>query len=93
MAAAVAEFPVGGLLAAPTRVGTPLRRDLQGLWSARRGPYRVVYEIDEAAGRVVVLRIDHRADVYDQEAENIDIYVGLYTWSTTSSTNGPLRDR
>jgi mRNA interferase RelE/StbE len=63
MAAAVAEFPVGGLVAAPTRVGTPLRRDLQGLWSARRGPYRVVYEIDEAAGRVVVLRIDHRADV------------------------------
>jgi len=45
-------------------VGKPLRRDLKGLWSARRGPYRVVDEIDEAARRVVVLRIDHRADVY-----------------------------
>jgi mRNA interferase RelE/StbE len=63
-AAAVAEFLVGGLLEAPTRVGKPLQRDLKGLWSARRGPYRVVYEIDEAARRVVVLRIDHRADVY-----------------------------
>jgi len=63
-AAAIAEFLVGGLLEAPTRVGKPLRRDLEGLWSARRGPYRVVYEIDEAAKRVVVLRIDHRADVY-----------------------------
>jgi mRNA interferase RelE/StbE len=52
------------LLEAPTRVGKPLRRDLERLWSARRGPYRVVYEIDEAAKRVVVLRIDHRADVY-----------------------------
>jgi mRNA interferase RelE/StbE len=45
-------------------VGKPLRRDLKGLWSARRGPYRVVDEIDETARRVVVLRIDHRADVY-----------------------------
>jgi mRNA interferase RelE/StbE len=64
VAAAVAEFLVGGLLEAPARVGKPLRRELKGLWSARRGPYRVVYEIDEAARRVVVLRIDHRADVY-----------------------------
>ena len=34
------------------------------LWSARRGPYRVVYSIDESTGLVAVLRIDHRADVY-----------------------------
>jgi mRNA interferase RelE/StbE len=63
-AAAVAEFLLGGLLEAPTRVGKPLRRDLKGLWSARRGPYRVVHEIDEGARQVVVLHIDHRADVY-----------------------------
>jgi mRNA interferase RelE/StbE len=52
------------LLEAPTWVGKPLRRDLEGLWSARRGPYRVIYEIDEPAKRVVALRIDHRTDVY-----------------------------
>ncbi|MGO9081181.1 MAG: type II toxin-antitoxin system RelE family toxin, partial [Streptosporangiaceae bacterium] len=31
---------------------------------ARRGSYRVIYEIDDETPRVVVLRIDHRADVY-----------------------------
>jgi mRNA interferase RelE/StbE len=45
------------------RVGKPLRRELAGIWSARRGSYRVLCEIDEAKQRVVVLRIDHRADI------------------------------
>jgi len=30
----------------------------------RRGSYRVIYEMDDDARRVVVLRVDHRADVY-----------------------------
>lgn len=63
-AAAVAEFLVGALLADPRRVGRPLRRELAGLWCARRGPYRVVYDIDDDANEVRVLRIDHRADIY-----------------------------
>ena len=63
IAAAIAEFLTGDL-ASPRRVGKPLRRELAGIWSARRGPYRVIYEIDDEAPRVVVLRIDHRADVY-----------------------------
>lgn len=67
-AAAIAEFLVGDLLATPRRVGKPLRRDLEGLWSARRGPYRVVYEIDDEKRRVVVMRVDHRADVYRPRA-------------------------
>jgi mRNA-degrading endonuclease RelE of RelBE toxin-antitoxin system len=32
--------------------------------SARRGTYRVLYRIDDDAREVVVLHIDHRADVY-----------------------------
>jgi mRNA-degrading endonuclease RelE of RelBE toxin-antitoxin system len=48
----------------PRRVGHPLRRELTGLWSARRGAYRVVYEIDDDRHVVSVLRVDHRADVY-----------------------------
>lgn len=64
VAAAIAELLTGELLAAPRRVGKPLRRELAGIWSARRGSYRVIYEIDEDARRVVVLRVDHRADVY-----------------------------
>jgi mRNA interferase RelE/StbE len=64
VAAAIAELLTGDLLAAPRRVGKPLRRELMGIWSARRGSYRVLYEIDEGKQRVVVLRIDHRADIY-----------------------------
>ena len=63
-AAAIAELLTGDLLAAPRRVGKPLRRELSGLWSARRGSYRVIYEIDDETPGVVVLRIDHRADIY-----------------------------
>lgn len=64
VAAAIAELLTGDLLVAPRRVGKPLRRELTGVWSARRGSYRVLYEIDEEKRRVVVLRIDHRADIY-----------------------------
>jgi len=64
VAAAVVEFMLGPLLESPKRVGHRLRGELKGLWAARRGPYRVVYEIDERSKAVRVLRIDHRADVY-----------------------------
>jgi mRNA-degrading endonuclease RelE of RelBE toxin-antitoxin system len=64
VAAAVVEFMVGPLVENPHRVGHPLRLNFAGLWSARRGPYRVVYEIDDEASSVHVLRIDHRSDVY-----------------------------
>ena len=64
IASAVVEFLLGPLTEAPRRVGHPLRRELEGLWSARRGAYRVVYEIDDETRTVRVLRVDHRADVY-----------------------------
>lgn len=64
VAAAVIEFMTGPLIANPRRVGTMLRRELTGVWSARRGTYRVLYRINDNAGEVVVLRIDHRSDVY-----------------------------
>lgn len=68
VAAAVVEFLTGPLLDEPRRVGKPLVRQLAGYWSARRGAYRVVYAIEEAeaeqTGRVLVVRIEHRADVY-----------------------------
>lgn len=64
VAAAVVEFIVGPLSENPRRVGHPLQRELEGIWSARRGAYRILYEVDDAERVVVVLRIDHRADVY-----------------------------
>jgi mRNA-degrading endonuclease RelE of RelBE toxin-antitoxin system len=64
IAAAVVEFVLGPLCENPRRVGHPLQRELAGLWSARRGAYRVIYEIDDDTHLVTVLRIDHRSDVY-----------------------------
>jgi len=49
---------------ASLRVGKPLARELSGQYGARRGPYRVIYEIDHETGRVSILRVAHRADVY-----------------------------
>ena len=63
-AAAVVEFVTGALVEAPLVMGHPLRKELMGLWAARRGPYRVMYEVDDDAKVVSVLRVDHRADVY-----------------------------
>jgi mRNA interferase RelE/StbE len=64
VAAAIAEFMLGALVDGPRRVGHPLHRELAGLWAARRGPYRIVYEIEDDRHTVSVLRIDHRADIY-----------------------------
>jgi mRNA-degrading endonuclease RelE of RelBE toxin-antitoxin system len=64
VAIAVLDFILGPLVENPERVGKPLRGDLAGLFSARVGAYRVIYNIDREAGRVLVVMIDHRADVY-----------------------------
>lgn len=61
---AIVEFIYGDLSVSPRRVGKPLKRDLAGSYSARRGPYRVLYDIDDESTRIFILRIDHRADVY-----------------------------
>ena len=64
VAAAIVEFVTGALLDNPHRVGRPFVWELAGYHAARRGDYRVVYPIDEAAQAILVVRIDHRADVY-----------------------------
>jgi mRNA-degrading endonuclease RelE of RelBE toxin-antitoxin system len=64
VAAAVIEFLTTALVQQPRRVGRPLRADLAGLWSARRGTYRVLYRVHEEPAEVVVVRIEHRRDVY-----------------------------
>jgi mRNA interferase RelE/StbE len=62
IAAAAIEFLTGALVAAPQRVGKPLRFELVGVWAARRGTYRVLYRTNEQAREVVVLRVEHRRD-------------------------------
>ena len=64
VAVAVIGLITGPLLDDPRRVGHPLQRELEGIWSARRGTFRVLYRIEEDSKQVVVLRVDHRSDVY-----------------------------
>ena len=48
----------------PQRAGKPMLGELEGLRSARRGDYRVIYEIDEGEKTIIVHRVQHRRDVY-----------------------------
>lgn len=48
----------------PRRVGTPLRGELPGIWTALRGSYRVLHRLREDRREVIVVRIEHRKDAY-----------------------------
>ena len=61
VAAAAVEFIYGPVAANPRRVGKALRRELEGLHSARRGDFRIIYRISDV---VTIIAIDHRADIY-----------------------------
>ena len=54
----------GSIAENPQRLGKPLVGELDGLYSARRGGYRIVYEIFEDDRIVLIHRIQHRGDVY-----------------------------
>lgn len=64
VAAACVEFLFGPLAENPHRVGKPLHGEFQGLHTARRSSYRVVYAIHDHAVTIEVARIAHRADAY-----------------------------
>ncbi|KAA0232195.1 MAG: Toxin RelE [Acidimicrobiales bacterium] len=62
--AAAIETLLGPIATEPTRVGKPLVGELEGLYSARRGDYRVIYEINTHTSTVTVHRVQHRRDAY-----------------------------
>jgi mRNA-degrading endonuclease RelE of RelBE toxin-antitoxin system len=65
VAAACVEFIAGPLRDNPRRLGKPLLRgQWVGLWTARRGSYRVIYRLDDDRRRIQVVHIDHRSHVY-----------------------------
>jgi len=64
VAAAVISFIESTLRYNPHRVGKPLREPLEGLWSARREEYRVLYAIDTSTMTLVVVAVVHRSDAY-----------------------------
>lgn len=61
---AAIETMVGALAETPRRLGKPLVGELTGLYSARRGDYRVIYEVDDDSNVVTVHRVQHRRDAY-----------------------------
>ncbi|MGV0633259.1 type II toxin-antitoxin system RelE/ParE family toxin [Mycolicibacillus trivialis] len=64
VAAACWEFIVNVLAHNPRRAGKALRADLAGRFSARRGGFRVVYEIHDDTVVVRFIDVRHRRDVY-----------------------------
>lgn len=64
VAAAAFEFIEGVVADNPHRVGKALRGPLAGLHSARRGDYRVIYEIHDDRVLVHIVRVQHRRSAY-----------------------------
>ncbi|MGA3115579.1 MAG: type II toxin-antitoxin system RelE/ParE family toxin [Syntrophobacteraceae bacterium] len=46
------------------KLGDPLKSNLTGLWKHRVGDYRIVAEIRDKEVLVLMVRIDHRSNVY-----------------------------
>ena len=55
---------LGPIAERPRRVGRPLVGELTGLFSARRGDYPVIDEIDDDRKVVIVHQVQHRRAVY-----------------------------
>lgn len=48
--------------------GKPLAHEKYGLWRYRVEDYRIICQIDDATIRILVVKIGHRKDVYDERA-------------------------
>jgi mRNA interferase RelE/StbE len=72
VAAAVIEFLTTALIQQPVRAGKPLRDGLTGIWSARRGTYRVLYRIRKDVRKDVCedIREDIREDVREDNTQD-----------------------
>ena len=64
VATACLEFIYGALAENPHRVGRPLTPPATPFYSARRGQFRVIYDILEDLIVVEVIEVQHRRDVY-----------------------------
>jgi mRNA interferase RelE/StbE len=64
VAAACAEFIYGAMAENPYRVGRQLAPPHHPRWAARRGDFRIIYEVREDRVDVLVVNIRHRRDAY-----------------------------
>lgn len=68
IAQAVVEFVTVTLPGNPLRMSKPLQGEFEGLQSARRGDYRVLFALDETSRTLLVVRVAHRWDAYRNPA-------------------------
>jgi len=71
IAQAIVEFAVYTLPDNPLRMSKPLLDDFDGLQSARRGDYRVLFYLEDP-DRLIVVRARHRRDAYRPPAPDVD---------------------
>jgi len=64
VATAIFEHVTGPVAENPHRLGKPLDRPFDDVWTTRRGDYRVLYTIDDRERVVTVLAVAHRRDAY-----------------------------
>jgi mRNA interferase RelE/StbE len=50
----------------PRQFGKPLRMTLAGLWRYRVGDYRLICRLEDRILVVLVLKVGHRREVYDE---------------------------
>lgn len=52
----------------PQKLGLPLKGVLKGLYRYRWGNFRIIYAIDRAEGKLIILHIAHRKKVYSTKS-------------------------
>jgi mRNA interferase RelE/StbE len=55
----------------PFEFGKPLRFELKKLFSLRVGDYRVIFHLNEGEQSVMILKIGHRKDVYEEALKRL----------------------
>ena len=51
--------------------GTPLIRELSGLWKFKVRRFRIIYELDRKARLIRIFAIGHRQEVYEKLADRL----------------------
>ncbi len=64
VALAACEIITGALLDFRYRAGKPLKEPHSHIFTARRGSYRILCQIDEESANVTVTAVVHRSDAY-----------------------------
>jgi len=49
----------------PRPAGAQLIKGPERYWRIRQGDYRIIYEVDDATSRIVIVKVGHRREVYD----------------------------